>query len=504
MEPTFPQHDETIVPVRPGLRPGAGGQHPEAAAPSKPVRPRPRPIAALAVAGALAAAAAVFFWLPAQVSGDRPASAPPEAGVELSAEPAGPVLSPAEQQALKVRAEDLLAGLLTLQSRLTSLSPRDWAGEDWQRYEELSETGDNAFLADDFPAAIASYAEARTLGNALIERASTSVDTSLVAAEAAVAAGNAGLALEHYALVLTIEPSNAAALAGRARAERLPEVLALMQRASVERARGELQTALATYREALALDPHWPAASAGVAEVNGALHNAEFERVLSAGFGLLAAQDYLAAQRELEAALALRPSSREAAEGLAQAEQGVKLDQIALTEARALAFERRELWNQAIALYRAVLETDDTLVFAQTGLERAEARAALDTKLTHLIDNPTLLFGDAVLADARKLLEAAAEQEQGQRLDGQIAALGRLVEAASRPISVRIESDRLTTVTLYRVGALGAFAAKEVELRPGTYTVIGSRDGYRDVRRTFTVRPGRDLPAISVVCVEPI
>ena len=61
----------------------------------------------------------------------------------------------------------------------------------------------------------------------------------------------------------TIEPTHAAALAGRARAERLPEVLAIVQRADVELARGELQAALATYREALAIDPDWPAASVG-------------------------------------------------------------------------------------------------------------------------------------------------------------------------------------------------------------------------------------------------
>ena len=86
----------------------------------------------------------------------------------------------------------------------------------------------------------------------------------------------------------------------------------------------------------------------------------------------------------------------------------------------------------------------------------------------------------------------------------QIEQLGQLIELASKPIPVRLESDQITSVTLYRVGSLGAFASKELELRPGTYTVIGSRDGYRDVRRTFTVRPGRSLAPISVVCVEPI
>ena len=65
-------------------------------------------------------------------------------------------------------------------------------------------------------------------------------------------------------------------------------------------------------------------------------------------------------------------------------------------------------------------------------------------------------------------------------------------------------THQLTEVTLYRVGALGTFVSKQVELRPGTYTAIGSRDGYRDVRRTFTVVPGRELPTVSVVCIEQI
>jgi tetratricopeptide (TPR) repeat protein len=305
--------------------------------------------------------------------------------------------------------------------------------------------------------------------------------------------------------VLAIEPDHAAALAGRARAARLPEVLAHLQQAEEERARGDFTAALASYRAALAVDPHWQAATLGIAEVNRVLRDAEFERLLSAGFSALTSEDFVDAREQFEAALALRPSSSEAQEGISQADEGVKLDQIKLTEARALAFERRELWDQAIALYRSALESDPTLVFAQTGLERARARAGLDAKLRNLIDNPTLLLGDEVLEDARELLVAAsAEPQKGAVLEGQIASLNRLIEVATAPIAVRLESDQLTSVTLYRVGALGAFAAREVELRPGTYTVVGSRDGYRDVRQTFTVRPGRNLPPINVVCVERI
>jgi len=458
-------------------------------------------------AGALLAATAVaFVWLPARLEQQRAAPVPVAApSAAESSEPAQPVLSPEEREALRARSETLLANLLTLRERLTSLNVAVWAGDDWQRYEQLSDAGDNAFLANDFSTAVERYAEAAALGDAIVARASTSVTTAFDAAEAAFAAGEPQLAIEHYDRVLAIVPTHAQALTGRARAERLPAALGLVQRADVELARGELQAALASYREALAIDAEWTPASSGISEVNRRLRDAEFERLMSAGFGLLGDEDFVAANREYTAALALRPSSREAADGLAQSEQGAKLAEIMLAEARGLAFERRELWDQAIALYRTVLQTDETLLFAQTGLARAEARDALDAKLTNLIDNPTLLFGDTALADTRTLLEAAAaEPEPGPRLTGQIEQLGRLVELASQPIVVRLESDQLTNVTLYRVGALGTFASKEVELRPGSYTVMGSRDGYRDVRQTFNVRPGRSLPAISIVCIEPI
>lgn len=501
MEPNLPQHDETIVPIRPAQRGTEAELRPAQRSASQLLRPA---LVVLGVGALAVAAAAGFVWLPEQAEQQRAvARQVPEP--EPVAEPARPVLTPEEVAALRAEAGRLLASLLTLTDDLRKLNVADWAAEDWAKYQELSEAGDNAFLAEDFSTSVTSYADAKTLGEGLIARAATTLDSALAAAEAAFTEGDSAGAVAHYDVVLTIDPAHAAAAAGRARAERLPEVLELVRRGNVAVARGELEEALSAYRAALDIDSAWPAASAGVAEVNRMQRDAEFERRLSAGLGLLGTEDYTAAQREFQAALGLRPNAREALDGLVQAEEGAKLDQIALAEARGLAFERRELWNQAIELYRSVLESNGALLFAQTGLERAQARAGLDAKLVNLIENPTLLFGDAVLADARALLETAvAEPEKGARLTSQIDKLGELVELASKPIAVRLESDQITNVTLYRVGSLGTFAATEVELRPGTYTVIGSRDGYRDVRQTFTVRPGRNLPPISVVCVEPI
>ncbi len=75
---------------------------------------------------------------------------------------------------------------------------------------------------------------------------------------------------------------------------------------------------------------------------------------------------------------------------------------------------------------------------------------------------------------------------------------------ATRPVRVRLESDQQTEVVLYRVGRLGAFDRFELELRPGTYTAVGTRNGFRDVRREFTVRPGTQAGPFVIRCEEPI
>jgi tetratricopeptide (TPR) repeat protein len=201
----------------------------------------------------------------------------------------------------------------------------------------------------------------------------------------------------------------------------------------------------------------------------------------------------------------MRPGSAEARDGLAAAEQGEALNRILMAEVRGLAFERRELWTEAIARYEEALTIDPTLKFAIEGLERAHTRADLDLKLQALIDSPRLLLTDEVLASAERLLGVArAVEEPGPRIAAQAEQLAELIVLASTPLKVPFMSDGQTQVEVYRVGQLGAFTSAEIELKPGTYTAVGFRRGYRDVREQFTVLPGREIEPVTVICVEPI
>lgn len=503
------RHEEAIVPVRPGIgsSPAVGGRA------TTDIRPSRAPlIAGAALVALVFVAVVVFAFLPDWVAApERQAAVSAPAPAEPAPEPE-PALSEEELAALRERADALLADLLTQQQRLDALSAPDWAGEDWPRYQTLSRDGDDAYLAGRLGDAVDAYTAALELGEALIARSEAISARALEAGRAALAAGNAELAIEQFDLVLGIDPEHADALAGRARAERLPQVLEHVRRAAELADSGQLEEAAAAYRAALDIDADWPAARRGLEDVERRIANARYESVMSRGMQALADERYDDAAALFRDALAMRPSSAEARDGILQAEQGAKLNQIALAEARGLAFERRELWSDAIAQYERALETDATLAFARAGLERSRARADLDAKLANLIDNPSLLYRDDVLASARTLIEEAktvsarATDEVGPqpRLDGQIAKLEELVAVASTPVRVRLVSDGLTQVMVYRVGRLGTFTTHELDLRPGTYTVVGSRDGFRDVRRTLTIVPGREPEPVTVICAERI
>jgi hypothetical protein len=71
-------------------------------------------------------------------------------------------------------------------------------------------------------------------------------------------------------------------------------------------------------------------------------------------------------------------------------------------------------------------------------------------------------------------------------------------------VRVALASDNVTEVQIYRVGKLGAFDRRELELLPGKYTAVGTRAGFRDVRREFTVMPGLPPPSLMIRCEEPI
>lgn len=232
---------------------------------------------------------------------------------------------------------------------------------------------------------------------------------------------------------------------------------------------------------------------------------AEFGEAMSAGLRAFESGDLETAKGAFERALSLAPESTEAADGLARAELASRLEAIRLHQAKAEVLEGEERWRDAEKEYATALALDSTLRFAREGRNRAVERAALHDRLEYHIANPDRLSEESVLEAAKGVLTSArAIEPTTQKLQGQIDRLQSAIKTATTPVRVVLVSDNLTNVVVYRVGRLGTFEKRNLDLRPGTYTVVGTREGYRDVRRRLQVAPEGENEPLQVSCEEEI
>ena len=267
----------------------------------------------------------------------------------------------------------------------------------------------------------------------------------------------------------------------------------------------ELEAARQSFESAVSLDSEWKPAQLGLDRVLETINQMEFDQRMTEGLSALAVGDNLGARAAFRMAQKLKPGSPEPADGLLQVDQGIRLDNIVALERRALLEEQGEEWSTASTTYEGILELDDNLEFAKEGLNRSRQMATLHSTLEALIGNPDSLSRPSTMQSATKLLLDVTRMENiGPRLSDQRDELSRLLKRAATPLTVRLVSDSVTDVSIYKVGKLGSFDTHELSLRPGTYVAIGVRPGYRDVRLEFRVAPEADMQPVVVRCEEQI
>ena len=283
-----------------------------------------------------------------------------------------------------------------------------------------------------------------------------------------------------------------------AKAEAVKRLLASADRFA---AAGSLSSAQSDFQEALRLDPQSREARAGLQRVKSRMAEEEFRRWMAEGLAALNAGDAATSQERLLKAKALRPEAPEVQEALSQAEGRLRSARIEALRQKAFACEQHEDWGGAEAAYEQALALEPNLQFALEGRERSSALVALEKRIGFFVNQPEVLGSDTQLDQAVRLLQdIQAAQPAGPRLAAEAEKLKTLVHTAKTPVPITIESDNLTDVSVYRVGKLGRFGARDLNLRPGTYVMVGSRDGYRDERLEVVVKPGSEPIRVTLIC----
>jgi tetratricopeptide (TPR) repeat protein len=465
--------------------------------------------------GALLLTLAVFgfvsFVLPGMLARDVPPAGSP------SAAPAAPAAAPRETQAgtpgptLEQQAEAMREAerrRAPLDARIARLESRDvasWGAPGLAAARAAVAAGDAARASREFAVAIPHYAAAARELDALEARLPVVLAERLAAADADYAAGRSAQARRGYEAALRVAPDDARAKRGVERAGVLDQVRRELAAAATAEQAGDPAAAVAAFQRALALDPQTGAARTGLARLRARAGDEAYATAIAAAQSALARRDYAAARTGFERASRLRPGAPEAAEGLEQVRRAAETRDLAMTLERAQAAERAEQWSASLAAYREALAADPALRTAQEGVERVEPRAMLDAELQSFLERPERLFSPSGREVARNVAERArGVAAPGPRLRAQLTRLGELLQQAETPIRVLLASDAATDVQIYRVGKLGRFERRDVELMPGRYTVVGTRAGFRDVRKELNLMPGAAPPTLVVRCEEPI
>jgi tetratricopeptide (TPR) repeat protein len=458
---------------------------------------------AAALIAALALAVAVFFLLPAQLPSGRTVA--PRDVLPPAPRAESPKGDPAESVRLRLLAEEAASRYREGSAALRERGAAAWAPEDLNAAASLADEAAAAASAGDHGRAIKNYEEADRRLAGIAARADGAYARALADGDAAIQAGVSAKAIEAFRLALAIRPGDKKAQQGLGRAGRLDEVRARLAEGEAQERAGKYEPARAAYAAALALDPEFPPARSALARVDGRLTAERFEALMTGGLGQLERSDWRGAEESFSAALKQRPADRAAADGLARAKEGGQRDALTRMQREAQEFESAERWEDALAAYQRAVTIDPGVDFAPQGAARSERMVRLHARIDGYLARPERLYSPRVRAEAQQLLTALrSEPAVGPRMEQARQRLAAALKRATTAITVRLTSDNATEVILFRVGPLGRFQDREIALTPGTYTLTGSRPGYKDVRVELVVDPDSPAPRVFVACEERV
>ncbi len=474
-----------------------------------------------ALGGLLLLAALVVFWLPSQVSPPAPEPAtdtttatadqdtgPATAPRQTASAPAGEEASPwtdAQLARLRKEAQDVLAELLDVQYRLEERGVTQWAPEPFEAAVAGAKAADELYKAREFEQATSGYRSALEQLIALEAGIPDALEEQLQRGRDAIEAGDSQALAEALELGELLEPGHPELAELRARGEVLPQLVAHLEEAASAEASGDLAAAVSSLQAAVALDGQHQRAADELARVSDALQQQQFNDAMSDGYIALDEGRFDAARQAFRRADRLLPGSTEARSALQEVSVAETASRLGRLQQQGQRREQSEDWAQAVKAYQDALAIDENLLFAREGLARAEPRARLDKQFRQALDDPNRLSDVAVAeATARMLEQARRIQPMGPILTQQIRELEVILEKANTPLSVTLRSDGATEVIVYKVARLGTFSERELTLRPGTYTAVGTRNGFRDVRQTFTLSHDEAVAPVMIACTEPI
>lgn len=283
------------------------------------------------------------------------------------------------------------------------------------------------------------------------------------------------------------------------------EVQDAYEQARVGRVENNIQKQRDAYAEIVALDPFREDAKQALDAIERQIRENRFNTLLASANKAIEARDFTTATQRINEAKSLKSSSSE-------------LDIISKKLASLIAGSEQQKIESQVTLFADADEWKTVQMLANKGLTSFSASPTLlqakqdadgilnaSKRLEAYQQRPERLSDNNVRNLAQQDIEQARNYaNKSAKLLTQISALEGIVDKINQPRPVTITSDNDTYIKVLGVGVVGEIKRKTIQLKPGTYRVEGSREGYRSTIKEIVVSPSDNNPSVHIVCTEKV
>ncbi|MCZ6671675.1 MAG: tetratricopeptide repeat protein [Verrucomicrobia bacterium] len=389
----------------------------------------------------------------------------------------------------------------TLQSQAVALLD----SEDYNSVQSNLIESDQLLQEGQFQKAITSLEESEAALKTIFDAAEQQFREAIRKGLNALNSGDGDTATEHLMVAQSLRSKDSFVAQQLERAKVINRVYEHFNKGKEYEQQGLFSLARVDYQKALELDPDSVNINTRLQAINQTLNRDLFDTALAAGFEALSAGNGDAAVQDLEKATALMPGDSKARAALADARE---LQRRQLVD-RLMAIGQKALKNQewivAKSAFQEALDYEPTSQQAQDGLATAEEQIAREERLRQFLLEAETFERNGEFEKALIVLrEGRQVADPSGVVSEKIQLLESILEEQSKPQIVKIISDSMTEIEVYKVGKFEPSQELNLKLRPGEYTIVGSRLMYRDVRYSLVVKVGEAPDPIEVICQEKL
>lgn len=376
-------------------------------------------------------------------------------------------------------------------------------------YREAVETYNEALRslnAGQYQKSVDDYEMTGAILGDLEARAIQQIGDILETAKVALEAYDLSAAKNAYQEVLRIDSANKSATEGLVMVQALEGIAEEVKSIKALEAAGQYEAALEQLDKLAANNPNNPFLRNQRVAIEARILERDYNALVAEANKAEAEGRLADTIKALEAAIALKPTSEMQKRLVALQEQykAVRLEQLLVTGYDALKAGRYEV---ARDLYKEAIALEPNSKEARTGLEKASSLYLANIRYTQNIANVSKYIKEGRYPLAAKFFNDAMASRPSTVPPSQIAAeqkLRTVIDAQSQEVSVTVESDKRTYVSIIGVQPPDRFKVTELNLFPDVYIVKGTRSGYKSVEIELKVDATKQNQKITVECTEKL